>query len=205
MSDDLVRALAAPATVEVPPISGSRFVGHAAPVTDEASAMAVISTRRQSDPDASHHCWAWVLADGRHRASDDGEPRDTAGEPILRHVRGADLSDVVVVVTRWFGGTKLGRGGLVRAYGDTAAAVLDAATIVERHRTVDRRLEHPYDLTAAVDRVLAAFEATEVDADYGAAVTRTVLVRRSQAAAFDAALREATSGLVTAAPPNGDD
>lgn len=196
MTEDLVRVLTGPATVEVPPISGSRFTGHAAPVSDEAAAMGVITARQEVDAGASHHCWAFVLADGRHRSSDDGEPRDTAGPPILRHIRGAELTDVVVVVTRWFGGTKLGRGGLVRAYGDTAAAVLDAATTVERHRTVQRRLDHPYDLTAAVDGVLAAFDATEVDATYGAAVTRTVSVRRSRADAFDTALREATAGRV---------
>lgn len=202
MSDDLVRTLVGPTTIEVPPISGSRFVGHAAPAADEAAALAVVEERRDADPDASHHCWAYVLADGRQRADDDGEPRDTAGAPILRHLEGSGLTDVVVVVTRWFGGTKLGRGGLVRAYGGTAASVLEAAPVVERHRTVRRRLDHGYDLTAAVDGVLAAFDATEVAADYGTRVQRTVEVRRTRADAFDDAVREATAGRVSPAAPD---
>lgn len=200
MSDaDLGRTLAGPVTVEVPPIAGSRFTGHAAPATDEAAALAVVAARRAADPDAAHHCWAWVLADGRQRADDDGEPRDTAGAPVLRHLEGAGLVNVVVVVTRWFGGTKLGRGGLVRAYGGAAAAALDAAAVVERHRTVRRRIEHAYQQTAAIEGVLAAFDTHEVASDYGAAVTRTVAVRAARAAAFDAAVRDATSGEVTPA------
>lgn len=199
--DDLVRTLAARTTIEVAPISGSRFVGHAAAASDEAAALDVVAARRAAAPDASHHCWAYVLADGRHRADDDGEPRDTAGAPILRHLQGAGLTDVVVVVTRWFGGTKLGRGGLVRAYGGAAAAVLDAAPVKEQHRTVVRRLDHGYDLTAAVETILAAFEAEEVAADYGSRVRRTVRVRRSRADDFDAAVTEATAGRVTPDDP----
>ena len=193
---DLVRVLTRPVTAELPRISGSRFVGHAAPAASEEAALAVVEERRAADPDATHHCWAYVLSGGRARKSDDGEPRDTAGAPILRHLRGAGLVDVVVVVTRWYGGTNLGRGGLVRAYGDATAAVLEAAEVIERPAMVTRTLHHPYDLTAAVDGVLAAHHAVEVAADYGAAVVRTVAVRRADAEAFAGDLREATAGRV---------
>ncbi len=194
---DLVRVLARSTTAELPRISGSRFVAHAAPAAAEEAALAVVETRRAADPDATHHCWAYVLADGRAHSSDDGEPRDTAGAPILRHLQGAGLADVVVVVTRWYGGTNLGRGGLVRAYGDATAAVLEAAEIIERPAMVTRTLHHPYELTAAVDGVVAAHDATEVSADYGAEVVRTVAVRRAAAESFARDLQEATAGRVT--------
>ena len=121
---DHVRTLVRPHRVEIEKVKGSRFLADAVPVADEARALAVVEGVRAEHPDASHHCWAYRLEGGRERADDDGEPRDSAGAPILRHLQGADLADVVVVVTRWFGGTKLGRGGLVRAYGAAAAAVL---------------------------------------------------------------------------------
>jgi len=194
--EDLVRVLTRPAVAELPRISGSRFVAHAAPAASEQAALAIVEERRAADPDATHHCWAYVLADGRARSSDDGEPRDTAGAPILRHLQGADLADVVVVVTRWYGGTNLGRGGLVRAYGDATAAVLETAEITERPAMVTRTLEHPYELTAAVDGVLAAHDATEVGADYGAEVVRTVAIRRADAETFASHLQEATAGRV---------
>lgn len=196
MGADLLRTVTGPVSAELPRISGSRFVGHLAPATSEAEALAVVQRLRDEDPDATHHCWAFVLEDGRARSSDDGEPRDSAGAPILRHLEGAGLVDVVAVVVRWYGGTKLGRGGLVRAYGDATAAVLAAATVVERPALATRRLRHGYDLTGAVDGVLAAFDATEVASDYGADVTRVVQVRRDRAAAFDRAVRDATAGRV---------
>lgn len=193
---DLVRTVTGPVRVELPRIEGSRFVADLAPAGDEATALAVVEQVRSEFPDASHHCWAFVLADGRARSSDDGEPRDTAGAPIQRHLQGADLRDVVAVVTRWFGGTKLGRGGLVRAYGDAAALAIAEAPIVERPVLITVRFTHPYDLTAAVEAVLAAHDVEEVAADYGAEVTRTLTVPQHDAETFADALREATAGQV---------
>lgn len=194
--EDLLRVLVRPATAELPRISGSRFVAHASPATSEEVALALVEARRAADPDATHHCWAYILADGRARSSDDGEPRDTAGAPILRHLQGAHLADVVVVVTRWYGGTRLGRGGLVRAYGDATAAVLEAAEIRTRAPVVVFHLDHPYDLTAVVEAELARADATELDATYGATVARRVAVPRPAADDFPARVREATAGRV---------
>lgn len=196
MGSELLRTLAGPVAAELERRSGSRFLAHLAPVDDEAAALVVVAARRQADPDATHHCWAFVLESGRARSSDDGEPRDTAGAPILRHLEGAGVVDVVAVVSRWYGGTNLGRGGLVRAYGDATAAALAAATVVERPAVVTRRLTHDYDLTGAVDGVLAAHDAIEVDSAYGARVTRVVQVPRAAASAFDEAVRDATAGRV---------
>lgn len=112
----------------------SRFRCDLVPVSDEDAARAVIEDCRKEFWDARHHCSAFILGpDARiERSSDDGEPAGTAGAPMLDVLRGAALTDVVAVVTRWFGGTLLGAGGLVRAYSDAVRAGLDAATIITR-------------------------------------------------------------------------
>ena len=194
---DRVRTLTRPHRVEIERVRGSRFVADAAPASDEDAAADAVARVQAGFPDATHHCWAYRLEDGRERSDDDGEPRDTAGAPILRHLQGSGLADVVVVVTRWFGGTKLGRGGLVRAYGAAAAAVLADAPIEERPVLTNPSLVHDYDLSAAVEAVLAAHGARVVDADYGARVSARVVVPRASADAFVAAMTEATAGRVT--------
>ena len=109
-------------------IKKSRFVAHAAPVMSEDEAKAFIAA--VSDPSANHNCWAWRIGQA-YRFSDDGEPSGTAGKPMLQAIDGQALDRVVVVVTRWFGGILLGSGGLMRAYGGTAAACLRAAAKTE--------------------------------------------------------------------------
>ncbi len=107
----------------------SRFLGEIIPVGSEESAKAHIASVKKKYPDARHHCWAWILPDGSYRWSDDGEPGGTAGAPILEILRGGNVYGVLCVVTRYFGGTLLGSGGLVRAYSKAAAAALaDAGT-----------------------------------------------------------------------------
>ncbi|MCY1665390.1 IMPACT family protein [Rhizobium sp. SL86] len=124
--------LAAPAT-QSQEIKRSRFLAVAAPVSDEEAARAFLAA--QSVPDANHNCWAWRIGQ-TYRFSDDGEPSGTAGKPILQAIDGQELDQVVVLVTRWFGGTLLGSGGLMRAYGGTAALCLAAA---EKRRFVLRQ------------------------------------------------------------------
>lgn len=105
-------------------IRKSRFRATACPVADEAEAKAVLAA--VADRAANHNCWAWRIG-GTYRCSDDGEPGGTAGKPILQAIDGQALDRTLVVVTRWFGGILLGSGGLVRAYGGTAAACLRQA------------------------------------------------------------------------------
>lgn len=105
-------------------IRKSRFIAVAGPVADEAAAKDFVAA--QSDPAANHNCWAWRLGQN-YRFNDDGEPGGTAGKPILSAIDGQDLDGVAVVVTRWFGGVLLGSGGLIRAYGGTAALCLREA------------------------------------------------------------------------------
>jgi uncharacterized YigZ family protein len=115
--------LAAAARFELE-VRRSRFVAHAAPVDGVDRAVAFIES--QSDRSATHNCWAWRVGQ-QYRFNDDGEPSGPAGKPILQAMDGQELDGVVVLVTRWFGGIKLGAGGLMRAYGGCAAECLRAA------------------------------------------------------------------------------
>ena len=111
-------------------VKKSRFLALAGPVGNVAEAQAFIA--RHSVPDATHNCWAWRLGN-EYRFNDDGEPGGTAGRPILQAIEGQDVDRVVVLVVRWFGGVKLGTGGLVRAYGGVAAQCLRLA---EKHEII---------------------------------------------------------------------
>lgn len=126
--DLVLDTLVAPGSAEIE-VRRSRFLATVHPVTDEDEAAAIVADVRRAHHDARHHATALVLGpDGRReRSNDDGEPSGTAGAPMLAVLRGAALTDVVAVVTRWFGGTLLGTGGLTRAYGDAVAAALAVA------------------------------------------------------------------------------
>ncbi|OTQ32909.1 thymidylate synthase [Gilliamella apicola] len=109
-------------------IKKSRFIVNAAPVTSADQAAQFIDTI--SDPNATHNCWAWKIGQ-QYRFNDDGEPTSTAGRPILSAIEGQDCDQIVVVVTRYFGGIKLGTGGLIRAYGGSTSHCLQQATLIE--------------------------------------------------------------------------
>ena len=102
----------------------SRFIGRVWPVETEEEALAKIQEMKKQHYDATHNCWAYIIHGGAVRFSDDGEPGGTAGAPILEAIKNLNLTDTAVVVTRYFGGIKLGTGGLTRAYGSVAAAAL---------------------------------------------------------------------------------
>lgn len=139
------RTVSTEVTAEIE-VKRSRFIGVLAPARDEDAARSVIARLRREHHGARHCCSAFVIGpDGRlARSNDDGEPAGTAGAPILETVRGADLSDVVAVVVRYFGGTLLGAGGLVRAYGDAITAALPLATVIHREQfdLFDLPVEH---------------------------------------------------------------
>ena len=116
-------------------IKKSRFIGWAAPAETRESALAWLGKARQQYPDARHHCWAYLLGGSggatQAAANDDGEPSGTAGKPILNVIQHKGIGNVVVIVTRYFGGVKLGAGGLVRAYSGAAEAVLSQTPVTE--------------------------------------------------------------------------
>lgn len=135
MNDPGYLTVATPTRAEIE-VKRSRFVCDLARVPTEDEARLVIERVRADSRDARHHCTAFILGPegATQRSNDDGEPSGTAGAPMLEVLRGRGLSDVVAVVTRWFGGTLLGTGGLIRAYGDAVGAAVDAADLVRRER-----------------------------------------------------------------------
>ena len=178
-------------------MEGSRFIATAFPASDEASARAGIEAVRQELPDATHHCWAFVLlgtgAEPLARSHDAGEPAGTAGPPIGQAIGRAGLIDTVVVVTRYFGGTLLGKGGLARAYRGAASLVLASApsgTVVRLRRV---RLSVPHALDGQARHLVARRGGRVEAADYDDPV-RTVLRVTVPADAFDP-LREDLSVL----------
>jgi uncharacterized YigZ family protein len=197
---DIYLTLADAAHAEPSRIRGSRFIADALPAANASQAAARLATVRRLEDGATHHCWAWRLglSGDDFRWSDDGEPTGSAGAPILRQIEARGLTNLVVVITRYYGGTKLGTGGLMRAYGDAAAAVLDAAIIVERVDRLAVRLTFAYDDTAAAMQTLHHFEAVIAEQRYSEETELTVQVRRSAAEALLAAFTDALGGRGTA-------
>lgn len=191
-----VRTVSGALSIEIEKIKGSRFIADMGPAANERAATDLIAAVRAREPSATHHCFAYRLGSGIERSSDDGEPRDTGGPPILRRILAADLSDVVIVVTRYYGGTNLGRGGLIRAYGAAAAAVIDEATFAVRPITELVSLEHSYEMSGQVESVMAGFGADVITADYGKTVTLGVAVPAERVSEFIEAMAEATAGTV---------
>ena len=178
-------------------VKGSEFVGYAAPVDSVEAAEAFVTEVREAHPDATHNVPAYrVRADPfREYASDDGEPSGSAGKPVLNVLSGQALENVAVVVTRYYGGTNLGVGGLVRAYGRAAkGAIADAGTReAVPHETV--RAVVDYDDSGTV-RGIVESAATDFEATYEERVTFEVRVPTAEAGAFRDRLRSATSGRV---------
>lgn len=125
---------------------GSKFIALAYPVYSEEEVKGILTELRKQYYDARHHCYAYSLgADkSRYRANDDGEPNHSAGDPILGQIRSADLSNVLVVVIRYFGGTKLGVSGLIHAYKTATAEALSLASIIEKHETALLQVHFSY-------------------------------------------------------------
>jgi uncharacterized YigZ family protein len=159
-------------------VQRSRFLCEVVRVEDELSARGVIEQARREHWDARHHCSAFILGPDRalERSNDDGEPPGTGGNPMLEVLRGRELSDVVAVVTRWFGGTMLGTGGLSRAYADAVRAALDEATFVQR---VEQELcEVTVDLAAAgrLEHELRSLGTKVIATDYTDMATLSIAV-----------------------------
>ena len=154
--------LAAPAS-HLLEVRHSRFLARAAAAQAPAQAMEFIA--HASDPDASHNCWAWRVGQD-YRSSDDGEPAGTAGRPILAAIDGQGYDRVVVVVTRWYGGIKLGAGGLVRAYGGTAAECLRLAPRLPLVAMRRLRLACPFAELGTVHAQLAAHAADKLGEEF---------------------------------------
>ncbi|MBX3726608.1 MAG: YigZ family protein [Xanthomonadales bacterium] len=179
-------------------VQRSRFLAWAAPVADAEAALAFIAGRRQAD--ASHACWAFRVGQ-QYRSSDDGEPAGTAGRPILAAIDGQGLDQVAVVVLRWFGGIKLGAGGLVRAYGGCAAQCLRAAPRRPLRAMTGLLITVDFPFEATVRAALASHEAAPERVDYGSGgLCMAVTVPADRRDALCTWLVDACRGAVRLAP-----
>jgi uncharacterized YigZ family protein len=174
-------------------IRKSRFIAHAIPVADRDAAMAELRRLREENPTATHVCWA-LLAGGQSGMSDDGEPSGTAGRPILEVLRHHDLDGVLAAVVRYYGGVKLGAGGLVRAYTDAIARVLQDALRVERIAQALLTVEIAYPDEARVRRWIEHEGYTLADSGYEMEVRLTVSMPVTAVDGARAALRDMTQG-----------
>lgn len=178
-------------------VKGSRFLCTLRRVPSEPAARALVAALRKEHWDARHHCSAFVLGPDAalQRSSDDGEPAGTAGAPMLEVLRGAGVSDVAAVVTRWFGGTLLGAGGLVRAYGDAVRVALDSAGTLRRDLVTEFAITLDHGSAGRVESELRARGLVVLDAAYGQSVT--LLVGSTTPVAVGPIVAEATGGAAT--------
>ena len=175
-------------------IRHSRFLAHAASVDTAADALEFLA--RVADPDATHNCWAYRVGSA-YRSSDDGEPAGTAGRPILSAIEGQGCDQVMVVVTRWYGGIKLGAGGLVRAYGGAAAECLRRAERRPLVETSELTVHCGFDDLGSLHAALPAYDAVKQQEDFsetGAALR--LLLPASRVDALKSHLRDATRNRV---------
>lgn len=174
-------------------IRKSRFIGTVQPVNDRSAALAIVSALRAEHPDATHVCWA-LLAGGHSAAVDDGEPGGTAGRPMLDVLRHQDLDGVLATVVRYYGGVKLGAGGLVRAYTDCVAQALLHADKVPIVRLRALRCRVPYALEGAVRRELASAAALLDEVTHADAVELAFRIAELGADALRARIDDLTHG-----------
>ncbi len=184
-------------------VNRSRFLTTIRRAPTVPAARAAIAERRQALPAANHHVYAFIVGHGNsvtEGMSDDGEPTGTAGPPTLAVLRGADIGDIALITTRYFGGIKLGTGGLVRAYSQAAKGALAA---LRTELKVERQvvgLELPYALYASVKRLIAEYAGTVEDEEFGARVLMIVRFVAADLPPFAEQLRELSAGAIAPVP-----
>lgn len=180
-------------------IKKSRFICHLAPVETEDEAKAIIAQVVADNPKANHNCYAYLLGDTDQiqRASDNGEPSGTAGVPILEVLKKNQLHNVVAVITRYFGGIKLGAGGLIRAYSGTTAAAVETIGIVELvdFQLLDIQIE--YSQLDSLNYFLTTQNINIENTEYGSQVKITIAVRISEQAKIISDLTDLLNGKLT--------
>jgi uncharacterized YigZ family protein len=172
-------------------IERSEFLGIAFPLVSEEAFFEELTRIQKRDFDATHHCWAFRLFEAsRSRSSDAGEPSGTAGKPILAALEGADLHDLGVIVVRWYGGIKLGTGGLSRAYRETAAETLKLAKPLDRYVYTRIRVTAPFEALNQIYRMIDPPYVLLAEEMFGEQNVFAFDVRESRAEAFQARLQE---------------
>jgi uncharacterized YigZ family protein len=176
-------------------VKGSRFIATVSPANSKWEAIAFIDTIKAEFFDATHNCWAYRIGfDGlEYRSSDDGEPSGSAGKPILFAIQKHDLTDIVVVVTRYFGGTKLGIGPLARAYSDSASSVLNLCTKKPVYRTITLKIFCTYEDYQTVKKIVIR-DAIEFKESFQDAVEIIADIPISKSEIFAQEIQDQTSG-----------
>ena len=172
---------------------GSRFLAFAYLIDSESQVKAALESLRRLYPDASHHCYAYVIGSGNEaqRANDDGEPSNSAGKPILRAILSAQLTNVLVVVVRYFGGTLLGIPGLIHAYGNVAKDVLELAGFQHKVREVEFRVAVQFAHEQELHRQLSKFDGRLVRSHYNdSGLVADIRVKNSLSSAFESSIRQ---------------
>jgi len=163
----------------------SRFIASVGRASNKAEAVAFIQTVRRTFPDASHNCWAYIAGEPNNTVeigmSDDGEPQGTAGKPMLNVLQHKNVGEVVVVVTRYFGGVKLGAGGLVRAYSNAVQAVMEELPLAEVVAVKEALLQYSYAHENSIRRLLERLKIEVVDTNYQEQVLMHIKVPENQA------------------------
>lgn len=176
-------------------IKKSRFIAHAAHVTSQADSLDFYES--VIDPQATHNCWAWRI-NFQVRSSDDGEPSGTAGRPMLNVIERRKLENVMVVVTRYFGGIKLGVGGLVRAYSGSTAKCLDRAGVIELFPMAEYTIRAGFEWASSVHGLLDQFSAEKMEESYdNDGVVLKIRCRETDFGKLAAGLRDASRGQIT--------
>lgn len=180
-------------------IKKSKFIARAVHITTEEEAQAYLRDGKKQYWDARHNCYAYQLGMNfeKQKSSDDGEPSGTAGKPILEVLKNKGLTNTLIVVTRYFGGIKLGTGGLIRAYGTAAVAALDNAIIEDYIDCRILYLQTDYSFLSATERLLPDFKAVITKRDFADFVGLTVEVPEDKADEYLLALRDKTNGTLT--------
>lgn len=167
----------------------SRFIASAGRASNKAEAVSFIQAVRRTFPDASHNCWAYIAGEPNNTVeigmSDDGEPQGTAGKPMLNVLQHKGIGEIVVVVTRYFGGVKLGAGGLVRAYSNAVQAVMEELPLAEVVAVKEAQLQFPYAHESTIRRLLESLKVEVVDTGYQDNVLMHLNVPENQAAELE--------------------
>ena len=198
MSDDEYFTIEQQQKAEIK-IKGSRFIGTAYPALSEIQAKNVITQISKQYFDASHNCYAYNVGFGSTKISrfnDAGEPSGTAGQPIMNVIHGKNLTNIVLIVTRYFGGTKLGKGGLIRAYSECAQEVLIKCRIIKKYLYKTINLKFDYDLTGPTMRIISQYNIKILNSTYGQQTELKISIRQSFVENFKQDLTELTSGKV---------
>ncbi len=180
---DTYRTIESPSQETLFKEKGSKFFGYALPISKEEEVKSFLEQLKQQHPTAGHYCYAWQLGEEtiRFRANDDGEPNNSAGQPIYGQIQSFGLTNVLVVAVRYFGGTKLGVGGLIQAYKYSAQITLEGVTVVERTIDVSYLLTFDYPIMNKVMRIVKEKNIHILEQDLGINCVYRIAIRKSEA------------------------